>query len=123
MKLFNSKTHAILDYLVGILLIIAPSVLGFADGSAAQYVPVSVGMVTIVMSSLTKYEYSIFKVIDFRTHLVIDFLLGLLLVSSPWILKFNEEVYLPHLLVGIIYILVAMLTERASSIKTNLTVH
>lgn len=123
MKLFNSKTHAILDYAVGILLIIAPYLLGFADGTAAQYVPVAVGIVTIMMSLLTKYEYSIFKVIDLKTHLGIDFFLGLFLAASPWILKFNETVYLPHLIVGIVYMLVALLTERVSMIKTNQAAH
>jgi hypothetical protein len=119
MKLLNTKTHAILDYAVGILLIAAPWILNFADGGPAQQVPVVIGVLTIVMSLLTKYEFSIFKLIGMNTHLIIDFLAGIFLAASPWLLHFNEQVYLPHLIVGIIEMLVVLISDKKPFISAN----
>jgi hypothetical protein len=113
MKPINTKTHAVLDYVVGILLIAAPWIFNFANGEAAQNVPVTLGIITIIMSLLTKYEYSLFKVIGLNVHLVIDFLAGLFLAISPWLLGFSDQVYMPHVVVGIIEMIVVLLSERA----------
>jgi hypothetical protein len=119
MKLLNTKTHAILDYAVGILLIAAPWMLNFADGGPAQQVAVTVGVLTLIMSLLTKYEFSILKLIGMNTHLIIDFLAGIFLAVSPWLLHFNEQVYLPHLIVGILEILVVLITDKKPFVSAN----
>jgi hypothetical protein len=119
MKLLNTKTHAILDYAVGILLIAAPWMLNFADGGPAQHVPVGIGALTIVMSLLTKYEFSIFKLIGMNTHLIIDFLAGVFLAVSPWLFHFSDWVYLPHLIVGILEIIVVLISEKKTFISAN----
>jgi hypothetical protein len=117
MKLLSTKTHAVLDYLVGISLIAAPWIFNFANGGIQQAIPVTLGIITIAMSLLTKYEFSLFKIIGMNTHLVIDFLAGLFLAVSPWLFGFNDEVYLPHLTVGIIEIVVVLLSERTPFIS------
>lgn len=43
MKIISTKTHGILDYLVGIILISSPWLLGFADGGAKMWIPVILG--------------------------------------------------------------------------------
>jgi hypothetical protein len=111
--MLTTKTHAVLDYLVGILLIAAPWVLNFADGSLAQQIPVTLGIITIVMSLLTRYEFSLFKIINFKAHLIVDFLSGAFLAASPWLFGFSDRVYLPHVLVGIVEICVVLLTQKA----------
>jgi membrane-bound metal-dependent hydrolase YbcI (DUF457 family) len=119
MKILNTKTHAILDYAVGILLIATPWILNFADGGPAHMVPVTIGILTIIMSLFTKYEFSIFKLIGMNTHLVIDLLAGVFLAASPWILNFSDQVYLPHLIVGIIETLVVLISETKPFISAN----
>jgi hypothetical protein len=119
MKLLNTRIHAILDYIFGILLIASPWIFNFADGSLAQRIPVTIGAITIVMSLFTKYEFSIFKLIGMNTHLVIDFLAGLFLAASPWLFHFNDRVYLPHLIFGIIEIVVVLLSDRKPLINAN----
>jgi hypothetical protein len=115
--MLTTKTHAVLDYLVGILLIAAPWILNFADGGPAQQVPVALGIITIVMSLFTKYELSLFKVIGLRTHLIVDFLGGLFLAVSPWLFQFQDFVYLPHLIVGIAEIGVVLLTQKTIHVE------
>lgn len=104
------KTHAILDYLVGALLIVAPYVLGFANGGAAQWVPMILGAATILYSLATRYELSVAKVIPYPTHLVIDAVSGVFLLASPWLLSFADEIWWPHVLVGMVELLVVSLS-------------
>jgi hypothetical protein len=40
--------HSVVDYIVGILLILAPLLLGFADGTAAQWVPQVLGALVLL---------------------------------------------------------------------------
>ena len=110
--MITSKVHACLDYLVGILLIAAPWLLGFADNTAATIIPVALGASTLVYSLVTDYEYSLARLLPFRAHLVIDFMAGLLLLVSPWLFGFSDRVYLPHLIVGILEIVVVLATRR-----------
>jgi hypothetical protein len=115
MKIIPRKIHGILDYLVGIVLIAAPWILGFADNGPATYVPVVLGVGALLYSLLTNYELGVLRVIPFRVHLILDVLSGLLLAASPWLFGFADRVYLPHLLVGIFEVLAGLMTRNASS--------
>ncbi len=44
MRFISTRTHSVLDYVVGALLIGVPYILGFADGTAAQWVPQVLGL-------------------------------------------------------------------------------
>lgn len=100
--MISSRTHAIIDYVVGILLILAPFILGFADGGPAQWVPIVIGAGTIVYSLMTRYELSAVKAIPYRTHLMIDAVAGLFLIASPWLLGYADVIWWPHVLVGVL---------------------
>lgn len=99
--MISTRTHAIIDYVVGVLLILAPFILGFADGGPAQWVPIILGAGTIAYSLCTRYELSAVKAIPFRTHLVIDAVAGLFLLASPWLLGFADVIWWPHVVVGV----------------------
>jgi hypothetical protein len=107
-----TRVHGIIDYLTGVLLIAAPFIFGFADGTAAQWLPTVLGGMTIVMSLLTRYELSIAKLIPLPVHLVVDVGTGLLLAASPWLFGFADRIWWPHLLVGLMEIAVPLLTRR-----------
>jgi hypothetical protein len=111
MRVISSKVHGVLDYVVGIILIIAPWMLGFARNGAETWVPVVLGCITLLYSICTNYELGRFKMLPMRTHLVIDFLSGLLLAASPWLFNFRDQVYLPHLILGIFEMVVVLLSD------------
>lgn len=115
MKIINSKLHGVLDYLVGFILILSPWIFGFADGGTKMWIPIILGVLTLVYSLLPRYELGIFKLIPFKTHLVIDVLSGIFLAASPWFFGFSHDVYLPHLLFGILEIIVVALTNAHTS--------
>jgi hypothetical protein len=114
MQVISTRTHGILDYVVGVLLILAPWLFGFATGGIEQWLPVILGLVLIVSSLMTDYELSIAKVIPMPVHLAMDMAMGALLAVSPWLFGFADVIVWPHLLVGIMEIAVALMTERHS---------
>jgi hypothetical protein len=122
-KPFSTKTHAILDYLTGIVLILAPNLLGFADvGGAAVSIPRIVGAGIILLELITAMEYSIIKLVPMRIHLIIDMLAGVFLLLSPFLFGFNDErpiAWLPHVLVGLMIVAVAALSSDKPEYITN----
>lgn len=111
MKPISSKTHGLLDYLVGLLLIAAPFVLGFADNGPAMWVPIILGASTILYSLFTDYEYGMVRAIPLRMHLGLDAVSGIFLAASPWLFGFADFVWVPHLLVGLVEIGAAAMTR------------
>lgn len=114
MKIISRKFHAVLDYLSGIILIIAPWALKFNEVNVASAVAIVAGVFILIMSVMTDYEGGLIRSVPMAVHLNMDIILGLLLAASPWILGFSEEVYLPHLLMGILAIASGLLTVSTS---------
>lgn len=111
MRFITTQAHGWIDYIVGVLLIIAPWVLGFAAGGAETWVPVILGLALIVYSLLTDYELGAAKFIPANVHLGIDVALGIILAVSPWLFGFAGLVWAPHVIVGLIAIAAGVLTE------------
>ncbi len=111
MKIISTKTHGILDYLMGIFLIASPWVFNFADGGTKMWIPIILGAGALLYSMLTNYELGVFKTISMKTHLTLDLLSGIFLAASPWIFGFADTVYMPHLILGILEIGASLMTK------------
>ena len=116
MKILDTRTHGIIDYLTGALLIIAPYLFGFATGGVEQWLPQILGAMIIVMSLITDYELSVAKVIPLGVHLGVDIAGGVLLAISPWLFGFADIIWWPHLLVGLMEIVVPLITKRHADV-------
>ena len=114
MRILSTRVHGMIDYGFGVLLIIAPFLLGFATGGAEQWVPTILGLAIIGMSLMTDYELSIARVIPMPMHLGVDVLGGVLLAASPWLFGFSGRIYLPHLILGLVEIGTALMTVSRS---------
>jgi hypothetical protein len=119
MKIISTKVHGVLDYLVGVLLIVSPWLFNFARGGAETWIPVILGAGAIVYSLLTNYELGLSRMISMKTHLTLDMLSGILLAASPWIFGFSDMVYVPHLVLGIAEIGVALMTDPLPRHEVN----
>lgn len=111
--MIDTRTHGIIDYLTGVLLILVPYILGFATGGVEQWLAQLIGVAIILMSLLTNYELSVTRMIPMNVHLGVDVATGLLLAVSPWLLGFAHVIWWPHLLVGLMEVVVALMTTRA----------
>jgi hypothetical protein len=111
--MITSKTHASIDYFTALMFIAIPWVFNFARfGGPATITFVVAGISLIAYSFLTHYELGVIRIFSFRFHLWLDIGCGVILMASPWLYHFNEMVYLPHVIVGSVFIVIALLTER-----------
>lgn len=108
--MISSRIHGIIDYLVAALLLVAPFLFGFADGGPAQMVPTILAFAILLVSLLTRYELSAAKLIPYPIHLAVDLLVGALLLISPWLFDFAEQIWWPHVLVGVLSFIVVALS-------------
>jgi hypothetical protein len=115
MRFIPTRFHGILDYIVGLVLIIAPWIFNFSDNSYATWTIVIAGIVILGQTIFTDFEVGMVKKIPMQTHLMMDFGLGLILAISPWLFNFDEYVYLPHLIAGLFAIIASFTTHRAPS--------
>ena len=111
MRFVPTRVHGMADYLLGALLIVAPWLFRFADGGAETWVPVVLGAGVVLYSLLTDYELGLVRRIPMPTHLWLDLAGGAVLAASPWVLGFADDVWLPHLVVGLIEIGAALTTR------------
>ncbi len=113
MRFLSTKIHGVMDYMMSIVLMGSPWLLGFAEARGETWIPVILGTTMLIYSLFTDYEYGAMKVLPMRAHLLIDLVSGVLLAASPWIFGFADYVYLPHLLLGIAEIGAALVTKTA----------
>ncbi|HLU49613.1 MAG TPA: SPW repeat protein [Planctomycetota bacterium] len=111
MRFIPTRIHGVLDYLLGIVLILAPWLFGFAADGAETWVPVAVGIAILIYSFFTNYELGFVRSIPMGTHLTLDLLGGIFLAISPWLFGFADYVWVPHLVVGLVEIAAALMTE------------
>jgi nitrogen fixation protein len=107
-----TRVHGIMDYAMGLLLIAAPWLFGFSDIPAATWVPVVLGAGVIVYSLITNYELAAVRLLPMRIHLLLDMAGGVLLLASPWLFNFADEVRWPHVVFGALEIGAAAMTAR-----------
>jgi hypothetical protein len=117
--MIDTRTHGMIDYVTGALLIAAPYLFGFATGGIEQWLPQVLGVAIIGMSLLTRYELSAAKVIPLKVHLGVDFASGALLAVSPWLFGFADVIWWPHLLVGLMEIVVVLMTDRTGALHAE----
>lgn len=119
MRFISTKVHGVMDYLMGIVLIAAPWLLNFARGGAETWVPVILGAGVIVYSIFTNYELGLSRKLSMSTHLTLDLVSGIFLAISPWLFGFNEYVYVPHLVLGILEVGASLTTERTPAVRPH----
>lgn len=111
MQIIETKTHAYIDYSVGVILIAAAYLLNFQLENMPNTVLYAVGSWSLLYSLLTKYELGLIKIIPINIHLMLDTVTGIFLATSPWLLGFADRVCVPHLILGITIIGAAIITS------------
>lgn len=111
LRFVSTSAHGILDYLIGLLLIGMPWLLGFAAGGAETWVPVVFGGSLVLYSLFTDYKWSAVRRIPMPYHLMLDAGGGFLLAASPFLFGFSSAVLDPHLGMGGVKMGLALVTQ------------
>ena len=124
MNKLSSRTHTIIGLVVGVALLFAPWLFGFADkGGAAVMVPIYVGIFIIVSELTTTSSLSPLKLIPMKVHVMLDVLTGLFLAASPWLFGFSDfeaNAWVPHVIVGLLTIGYALMTNTDDSSRDTI---
>lgn len=115
-----AKLYAVVDYLFGMVAILAPWLLGFNLLLRPTALLITIGALTLVLSLFTNYEGGVIKTLPMRSHLTFDLSLGIVLVLSPRLFAFSNAIKLRHLAVGV-FDIVASLLSKHNQQKTNYT--
>ena len=107
-----TRTHGVLDYTVGALLIALPFILRLGGGPQT-WVFVGAGVAALVYSAFTDYELGLVKRLQMPVHLWLDGISGVFLAVSPWLFGFDNEVWIPHVLLGAFEIVAAVVPDTA----------
>lgn len=122
MRFIDTRTHGYMDYLMGIFLIVSPWIFRLDPGEPEGIILIILGAMALVYSLMTRYELGMMKVLSMKTHLTLDVLSGIVLAASPWLFGFADEVYLPHLILGLIEIGAGLMTKTTPA-HTNAATH
>ncbi len=88
--MISLKTHNILDYVGGALLLFTPAIFGFAEIDAARNTFIVAGLGLIAYSLLTQYDYAIWRVIPLGLHMSLDVLNGVVVMLAPWVFGYRD---------------------------------
>jgi hypothetical protein len=109
MKLITTKAHACIDYLIGIVMV--SSSLLFNLNIMENYILLISGIITILYSVLTNYEFSVLHLIRLNKHFKLDIFSGIGLIIAPWFFSFSQEAYLLFFICGGLKIVIGYITS------------
>ena len=91
MTRFVTKTlHAYLDYPVAIGLVAMPFLLGLGQTNPlAFWASVVTGIAAFVLTLLTDHHLGVIRILPFKFHLAVDFLVGITFLVIPFALGFT----------------------------------
>jgi len=89
MKLINAKAHGVLDYLVVLLFLAAPSLFHLSAVPAA--ISYSLAGIHLALTLLTDFPLGLVKVIPLKWHGVIELIVAPCLVALPFVLSLTAE--------------------------------
>lgn len=90
MKFITKRIHAFLDYPVAIALIALPFFLGLGSSNPfALQLSVATGVAALVLTLLTDHHLGVMKVIPYKFHLIVDFLVAIVFILAPFVLGFE----------------------------------
>ena len=105
--------HGFTDYTYIPLVSSAPYLVGFADNKTATTLCYVLSSTILASSLVTRAEWSVFKVLPYKAHLVLDMLGGLTALTAPWLFGFAKDRKARHTLVAAgIFGLLARLLSR-----------
>jgi hypothetical protein len=116
-KPISPTLHGVIDYLAVPLLLAAGPLFGF-NGFPSETTSTLAGIV-LVYAAFTAYPPGLVKMIPFKVHLLIDVVLGIGLIASPFVLHFSGDARACYFFVGfgVLVLLIALLTERNSNVQ------
>lgn len=118
MKVLTQRVHGYLDYVVVVVFLAAPVVIGFSGLPAT--ISYALAAIHLVLTLLTAFPLGIARLIPIALHSAIEFIVSIALIALPWLLGFTDD--LParsfYVTVGAVIFVVWLLTEYTDTTIT-----
>lgn len=89
-KIITKEIHAYLDYPVAAALMGLPFLIGLgSSNSLALWLSVIIGVAALILTLLTDHQLGVFRILSYRFHLTVDFLVGIVFVAAPFLFGFS----------------------------------
>lgn len=118
-EVISNVNHGIFDYMLVVFLFLSPTMFGMQQYTGGLVYGLAVFMLTLALT--TNYKLGVLKLIPIPAHGIIELILPLLLVLSPWIFDFAhvkaEKNY--FMILGIVIYIVHLFSYYHEGVKTN----
>lgn len=117
MNIITTKVHACFDYASAIVMICSSYL--FQLSVQENYILFISGIITIIYSAFTNYEFALLHLIGTTKHFKLDFLTGLALVLLPVFFSFGFQASLLFFVCGGVKLMISLISDpkRAASKK------
>jgi hypothetical protein len=85
----SRRTHGLLDYLLGVLIMASPWLFGFSGQRAAPQLALALGGALLLVSALSNYEMGLVPLIPFPGQRFFDCVIGIALAGASWHFDMN----------------------------------
>lgn len=111
MKFLSRRTHGFADYAVVVLFLSLPMALGFTG--PARTLAYAFAFVHLLVTALGSFPPGALPILSFRVHAVVEFVAGLFLIGSPWLLRFTAGLAARNsfMLLGAALLVMAVFTD------------
>jgi hypothetical protein len=109
MRFIPTLVHGVIDYIVGLVVIALPIMLGFQG--ATRMTLLALGIIVILYSLLTDYELGAVRYLRIRFHLLLDIVFAIVMLALPSFLDFPADLWWPNYLIGIAALVLVATTE------------
>lgn len=112
--------HGVIDYLAGVLLIVAPFLFAFTNRGAATAVSIVLGVIVLALAASTDGPTSLTNAVPVPVHVMLDAAVGVLMIASPFIFGFTKDgTATPFFIIfGVVEILVLIGTRFPRQART-----
>jgi hypothetical protein len=111
MRSIGAWSHGIIDYLMVIILVIAPGVAGFAGRQATWCYLLAA--IHLVLTLLTRFPLGAAKIVSFPIHGALELIVAVLLIALPWVAGFAAGVHSRNffVIIGLLIFFIWLLTD------------
>jgi hypothetical protein len=104
--------YGVINYVAALTSMASPWLFGFAHfGGASLFLPITIGWVQLIMAIFSNNSHGFIKIFPMPTHNVLDAFSGFILLVSPFLYGFYDNVWLPHVLIGGTFFIAGIFTH------------
>ncbi|MCX2431778.1 hypothetical protein [Pedobacter sp. GR22-10] len=119
MKIISPKFHAVLDYMLVMLLLISPDLFGLSEtGSTLSY---TLGIVQFLLTICTNFSGGIFKIISLKLHGLLELVVSIILIILAFtVFKGNVVDEMFYACLGLLILIIFTITDYKRSLPVIL---